>query len=213
MFWQNLRFACRVLLKSPGYTCVVVLVLALGIGANTAVFSIIDAVLLRPLPYPDSERLFVLSDRMPSFDTASVSYPDYLDWRGAQNSYTDLAYESRARFNVSFPASSATPPERVSSAQVSANFLTVLASDARAGPRFFRGRGCAGWSERGPAGRRPLASALRRIIGSFGSAHRGGRGVARDHRRPVANSGLSTRGRIVRPTGRPAQRPAFQPAQ
>ena len=136
MFWQNLRFACRVLLRSPGYTAVVVLVLALGIGANTAVFSIIDAVLLRPLPYPDSERLFVLSDRMSSFDMASVSYPDYLDWRGAQQSYTDLAYESRANVNVSFPASGTTLPERISSAQVSANFLTVLGVKPELGRNF-----------------------------------------------------------------------------
>ena len=136
MFWQNLRFACRVLLRSPGYTCVVVLVLALGIGASTAVFSLINAVLLRPLPYADSERLFVLSDRMPSFDTASVSYPDYLDWRGAQRSYADLAYECRTRFNVSFLASSATPPERVSAAQVSGNFLTVLGVKPELGRDF-----------------------------------------------------------------------------
>ena len=123
---QDLRYSLRILFKSPGYTFVAVLVLALGIGANTAVFSVIDAVLLRPLPYPQSDQLVILREKMPMFDTGSVSYPNYLDWRAGQRSFTDLALTNRSSYNVSFPTSSGVPPERIGAAEITANFFTVL---------------------------------------------------------------------------------------
>ena len=106
---QDLRFALRMLRKSPGYTCIAIAVLALGIGANTAVFSVINAVLLRPLPYPHPDQLIVLRERMAAVGTGSISYPDYLDWRASQRTCTDLAMARRDSFNVSFPPPSARP--------------------------------------------------------------------------------------------------------
>ena len=123
---QDLRYSLRLLRKSPGYTAIVVLVLGLGIGANTAVFSVIDAVLLRPLPYPQSDQLVILRDKMRNFDKASVSYPDYLDWRAAQHSCTDVALVRRTSFSLSFPAATGAPPEQVNAGEVTANLLSIL---------------------------------------------------------------------------------------
>ena len=135
-FWQDLRFAWRVLAKSPGYTCIAVAVLALGIGANTAVFSVIDAVLLRPLSYPQSDRLMVISERMPLFAAASVSYSNYMDWRAGQHSFNDLSLLRRDSYNVSFPSGGGTPPERLKGAEATANFLTVFGLHPTLGRAF-----------------------------------------------------------------------------
>src|SRR5262249_44011629 len=81
---NDLQFAFRQLLKHPGFTTVVVLTLALGIGANTAIFSVVDSVLLKPLRYPASDRLVWLSERGPDFPSLSLSYPNFVDWREQQ---------------------------------------------------------------------------------------------------------------------------------
>ncbi len=90
---QDTRYALRNPRKSPGFLVVAVAALALGIGANTAVFSIVDAVLLRPLPYPDSERLVQIWKTGVTTEAGGdwVSYPDYLDYRRYQRSFTDMA--------------------------------------------------------------------------------------------------------------------------
>src|SRR6266568_8768064 len=91
---NDLHFAVRQLLKKPAFTVIATITLGLGIGANTAIFSVVNAVLLRPLPYPHSEELVLLRERLlgPSgFESGSVSYMNYLDWRAAQRSFTDLA--------------------------------------------------------------------------------------------------------------------------
>ncbi len=124
---QDLRYALRTLYRQPLFTAVAVLVLGLGIGANTAVFSVINAVLLRPLPYPDSDRLLLLREKMPLFDYGSCSLPNYLDWRAAQKSCTDLGIVTRGTYNLSFPSGTGTlAPERINSAQVSTNYLSIL---------------------------------------------------------------------------------------
>ena len=81
--------------KSPAFATLAVLAFALGIGTNTVIFSVVNAVLLRPLPYPHSEQLIKLGERTPTFPFGSVSYPNYLDWRAAQRSFTDLALYPR----------------------------------------------------------------------------------------------------------------------
>jgi putative ABC transport system permease protein len=87
---NNLRFAFRQLRKSPGFTIIAVLTLALGIGANSAIFSVVNHVLLRPLPYPHSERLVYLNEIGNGVDT-SIALPDYVDWRKDSKSFENLA--------------------------------------------------------------------------------------------------------------------------
>ena len=84
---QNLRLAFRRLKNNPGFTVVAVLTLALGIGANTAMFSIVNAVLLRPLPYRDPQRLMLLAEHWPQFPRLSLSYLNYKDWRDQSHSF------------------------------------------------------------------------------------------------------------------------------
>jgi putative ABC transport system permease protein len=125
---SDLRFAIRQLLKNPGFALIAVLVLALGIGANTAIFSVVNAVLLRPLPYPHSEQLVLLRERLlgPSgFESGSVSYMNYLDWRAAQKSFTDLALTRTE--GVSLSASDGTSsPEAARAGRITANYLSIL---------------------------------------------------------------------------------------
>ncbi len=90
-FWQDLRFAIRALRRAPGFAVVAVCVLALGVGANTAMFSVIDAVLLRPLPYPDAERLVWIGESIKTGTTDQVTLtPDFLDWRRQNDVFTAM---------------------------------------------------------------------------------------------------------------------------
>jgi putative ABC transport system permease protein len=92
-FWQDIRYGARMLLKNPGFTIVAVLTLALGIGANTAIFSVVDAVLLRPLPFPVPERIFAVHQAMPEkgIPKSGASYPNFLDWTRQNRSFEKLA--------------------------------------------------------------------------------------------------------------------------
>src|ERR1041385_5659389 len=96
----DLRYAIRMLIKSPSFSIIAIVALALGIGANRAIFSVVDAVLLRPLPYPEPDKLVLLRERMPIFESGSVSYPNFLDWRVGQSSCTDLALYRRDSMNL-----------------------------------------------------------------------------------------------------------------
>jgi putative ABC transport system permease protein len=133
--WQDLRYALRMLAKQPAFTATAILTLALGIGANTAIFSVINAVLLRPLPYPQPDRLILIRERTNIFDSGSVSLPNYLDWRVSQRGFTDLALFRRDDANLSGAASDV-EAERVGSMRVTYNFLSVLAVPPELGRDF-----------------------------------------------------------------------------
>jgi putative ABC transport system permease protein len=125
---SDLTFALRQLRKSSGFTFIAVLVLALGIGANTAIFSIVNAVLLRPLPYPHSEQLVLLRERLlgpAGFESGSVSYMNYLDWRAAQKSFTDLGLARAERVSLS-ALDGKSAPQSIRAARVTANYLSIL---------------------------------------------------------------------------------------
>jgi MacB-like periplasmic core domain len=80
-FWNDVKFGVRVLLRSPGFTIVAILTLALGIGANTALFSIVNGIVLEPLRFPQSDRLVALYQHKQAFVYSSISYPNFLDWQ------------------------------------------------------------------------------------------------------------------------------------
>src|SRR5215211_4496365 len=120
--WQDLRYGARMLLKNPGITIIVIIALALGIGANTAIFSVVNAVLLRPLPYQESERLVFLHERSPVIDEMSVSYPNFLDWRNQNQSFEKMAVYNRASYNLTGTGEA----ERIITGQMSADLFSVL---------------------------------------------------------------------------------------
>ena len=97
---SHLRYTVRLLLKSPGFTVPTVLVLALGIGANTAIFSLVNGVLLKPLPYPKADRLVAIHQTVPGFDRFTLDYPDYLDFRRQQGGFEDLGAYYGDRFTI-----------------------------------------------------------------------------------------------------------------
>src|SRR5580704_15489546 len=88
---QDVRYALRQLRKSPGFTTVTVLTLALGIGANTAVFSVVNGVLLNPLPFHDASRVVSMFEATPNFPKGSISYPNFLDWQRDNRSFEAMA--------------------------------------------------------------------------------------------------------------------------
>src|SRR4029450_10655502 len=96
--WQDVRYGVRMLLKNPGITFVVILALALGIGANTAIFSVVDTVLLRPLPYEQSDRLVALNETAKSMAEISVSYPNFLDWRNQNQVFEKIGVCNRGNY-------------------------------------------------------------------------------------------------------------------
>ncbi len=126
----DVRFGLRMLRKNPGFTAVAVLTLALGIGANAAVFSVVYAVLLRPLPYKESSSLIVLNETTPMVGTVSVSYPNFLDWRNQSRTFLEMAAVRGVGFNLA----GVTQPENISGDAVSPTFLSML------GVRPFLGR-------------------------------------------------------------------------
>jgi putative ABC transport system permease protein len=132
---QDLRYATRMLAKQPAFTAIAVLTLALGIGANTAIFSVINAVLLRPLPFPNADRIMFLSERdNVRGEEFSVSCPDYLDWKRDNTVFEHLAVTRRESRNLGgIPGRKA---ERVSSAFVSENFFKVIGLSPKLGRTF-----------------------------------------------------------------------------
>ncbi len=122
---DDLRYAVRLLLKNPSVTIVAIFALALGIGANTAIFSVINAVLLRPLPYPDAGKLIVLREHSHTFERGAVGYMNWLDWHASQKSFTDLALVRREAANFSL-GSGVGSPDRLPGLRASSGFLAVM---------------------------------------------------------------------------------------
>jgi putative ABC transport system permease protein len=118
----DIRYGARMLRKSPGFTAVTVVTLALGIGANTAIFSVVDSVLLRPLPYKDPGRLFVVWEKPPKSTRNVVSAANFLDWREQNRVFENLVGTSNASFNLAGKDS----PERVDGMRVSHDFFAML---------------------------------------------------------------------------------------
>jgi predicted permease len=130
--FQDLRYALRQFRKSPGFTAVAVLTLALGIGANTAIFSVVNAVLLNPLPFRNSSRLVTLFQSVPSFPMGSISYPNFLDWQRDNH-----AFEAMAAFRwMDGAITGVGEAEEVSARRVSANFFPILGVNPILGRNF-----------------------------------------------------------------------------
>ena len=130
--WQDLRYALRTLGKNPGFAGIAILTLALGIGANTALFSIVNGVLLSPLPYPQPERVVMLFTQIRESSTWSISYPNFLDWQRKNRSFSALAAFRHGDFNLTGLGE----PERLESNMVSASFFAVLGVKPVAGRIF-----------------------------------------------------------------------------
>ena len=129
---NDLRYAVRMLAKSPAFAAVAVLTLALGIGANTAIFSVVNAVLLRPLPYPESERLVWLSERGPNFPTMSISYPNFSDWRAQQQVFEQIGVYNWGNYNLTGKGQ----PSRLTGVRISADAFTALRAQPAVGRIF-----------------------------------------------------------------------------
>jgi predicted permease len=119
---QDLRYAIRMLAKSPGFTAVAVLTLALAIGANTALFSVINGVLLNPLPYPQPEQLLTLHESKPNFNTGSISYPNFLDWQKENHTLSSMAVSR----SYSFSLTNLGEAEQIQGQYVTSDFFSIL---------------------------------------------------------------------------------------
>ncbi|PYT95493.1 MAG: hypothetical protein DMG38_27030 [Acidobacteria bacterium] len=135
--WQDLRFATRTLRKVPGFTVVAVLTLALGIGANTAIFSVIEAVLLRPLPYKDPSRVVLLPDPQDP-NGEGISYRDFESWKSQSRSFEDMAVYYRNSGWSRVTLTGAGEPDSVQGAFVSANFFPLMGISPVLGRAFTR---------------------------------------------------------------------------
>jgi putative ABC transport system permease protein len=121
-FWQDVRYAFRVLRNSPGITAVVVLTLALGIGANSAIFSVVNSVLLRPLPYRDSASLVWITNKLPARTEIEAFDVDYFAWRKHCKSFQEIAAYSATEFNLT----GAGEAERIIAMRASYTYLRTL---------------------------------------------------------------------------------------
>ena len=123
---QDVRYACRTLRKAPGFSAVAIVTLALGIGANTAMFSVINAVLLRPLPFPDPDRLVAVSEtdlrRGPNIRSTSASWPNFFDWRSRAHGLESLS----AYRDAGFTLTAANRSLHLDGAVVSSEFFSTL---------------------------------------------------------------------------------------
>ena len=129
---QDLLYTLRSLRKAPGFTTVVVLTLALGIGANTAIFSVVNGVMLKPLPYHEPNQLAIVWLKNPQGRNIACSYPDFRDWRRTTRSFQDMAAFTSESYDLTTPGS----PEHFEGWQISSGFFRALGVDLIAGRDF-----------------------------------------------------------------------------
>ena len=156
----NLRYALRApLLKTPGFTLIAVLTLALCIGANSAIFSVVHAILLKPYPWPDSERLVYVYNSYPlmGLPNAGSSIPDYLDRKAGVSGIADAAMYNNRNYNLASDGE----PERIIALRATPSLFTTLQAAAARGRVFNNARGRAGQRARRRAKPRPLEKPLR----------------------------------------------------
>jgi predicted permease len=131
-FLQDVRYGLRVLAKSPGFTAIAILTLALGIGANTALFSVVNGVLLNPLPFPNPDQLVALYSKTDTFNQSSVTYLNFLDWQKNNHSFSALCAFRSDNYNLTGTGE----PERLHAHMVSADFFPMLGLQPLAGRTF-----------------------------------------------------------------------------
>ncbi len=119
---QDIRFSIRMLLKNPGFAAIAILTLALGIGANTALFSVVNGVLLNPLEYPHSEQLVTVYGKTPGFARAPISYLNFLDWQRATRTFSSMALYRNEPYNLTGTGEA----ELVGGSMISADFFPTL---------------------------------------------------------------------------------------
>src|SRR5215469_8430293 len=129
---HDLRHAVRLLLKNRGFSIVAVITLALGIGATTAIFSVVNKVLLKSLPYPDADRLVVLDEYRLQHGSRTVSWMDFLDWRRQNPAFEDMAAYRVTRLSLT----GVEDPTLLNVAEVSASFFKLLAIEPTLGRTF-----------------------------------------------------------------------------
>jgi putative ABC transport system permease protein len=129
---KDLRYGFRGMWKRPGFSAVAILTLALGIGANTAIFSVVNAVVLRPLPYADPDRLVTVWETLAGNDRRSVAPGNFLDWRTQNSTFADMAATFYGNFNLIGDGD----PERINGATVTSNLMSVLGVSTQLGRTF-----------------------------------------------------------------------------
>src|SRR6185312_9426951 len=139
-FIQDLRYGIRMMVKRPGFTLIAALTLALGIGANTAIFSAVNAVLLTPLPFPESQQLVDLSETFKPNGYGSVSVPNLEDWKSQNTVFAGTSPYSFTSFNLE----AGDTPQRIPGLNVGANYFDVLGVKPTLGRAFLPGEDVAG---------------------------------------------------------------------
>ena len=173
--WNDFRYGLRLLRQAPGFSAIAIAALALGIGANTAIFSTVDSVLLRALPYQDPDRVVMVWE-----DASFVSFPkntpavaNFVDWKARNHSFTDMAATRGASANLTADG----PPEQVFGRLVTANFLSVLGVQPLLG-RMFTEQEDRDGAQVALISYRPVAEALQRRSGGDREDHADGRGTS-----------------------------------
>lgn len=120
--WQDVRFAARMLGKNPGFAVIAVITLALGIGANSALFSVVNGVLLNPLPFQNPQKLVAIYKKMTQFKEASIPYTSFLDWQKANRTLASMGVYREEDYSLTGQGE----PERLHGQMISAGFFSTL---------------------------------------------------------------------------------------